>query len=48
LAAGLVLVREAGGYATSIDGDDAILDKGTVVAGNEDVHRALLAALNDA
>lgn len=48
LAAGLVLVREAGGYATDIDGGDAILDKGSVVAGNEDIQRALLALLKTA
>lgn len=48
LAAGLVLVREAGGYATDIDGGDAILDKGSVVAGNEDIQRAMLALLKTA
>lgn len=48
LAAGLVLVREAGGFATDIDGGDAILDKGSVVAGNEDIQRALLALLKSA
>ena len=45
LAAGLLLVREAGGFATDLDGGDAILEKGSVVAGNEPIHRALLAAL---
>jgi myo-inositol-1(or 4)-monophosphatase len=48
LAAGLLLVREAGGFATDLDGGKAILDKGTVVAGNEAIHRALLAALTAA
>ena len=45
LAAGLLLLREAGGFATDLDGGDAILDKGSVVAGNEPIHRALLALL---
>jgi myo-inositol-1(or 4)-monophosphatase len=48
LAAGIVIVREAGGFATDLDGGDAILEKGSVAAGNEAVHRALLAALNAA
>ncbi|MCC6947764.1 MAG: inositol monophosphatase [Bradyrhizobiaceae bacterium] len=48
LAAGIVLVREAGGFATDIDGGDAILDKGSVVAGNEEIQRALLALLKSA
>jgi len=45
LAAGLLLLREAGGFATDLDGGDAILDKGSVVAGNEPIHRALSALL---
>jgi myo-inositol-1(or 4)-monophosphatase len=48
LAAGLVLVREAGGFATDLDGGDAVLGKGSIVAGNEMIHRALLAALTTA
>src|SRR5215216_263048 len=34
LAAGLLLVREAGGFATDLDGGDSVLAKGEVVAGN--------------
>lgn len=48
LAAGLVLIREAGGYVSDVDGGDAILDKGSVVAGNEEIQRALLALLKSA
>jgi myo-inositol-1(or 4)-monophosphatase len=48
LAAGLVLVREAGGFVTDLDGGDAVLDKGSVCTGNEEVHRALLAVLTAA
>ena len=45
LAAGILMVREAGGFCTAIDGSDGMLDDGTIVAGNEDVHKALLATL---
>ena len=45
LAAGILMVREAGGSCTAIDGGDSMLDDGTIVAGNEDVHKALLATL---
>ena len=48
LAAGLVILREAGGFATDIEGGEDILDKGTVVAGNEEIQRALLALLRTA
>ena len=48
LAAGILLVREAGGYVTDLDGGDAILEKGSVVAGNEPIHRALLSAIEAA
>ena len=41
MAAGIVLVREAGGYATDIDGGDAMFDKRNIVVGNETVHREL-------
>lgn len=42
MAAGLLMVREAGGYVTDLDGGDAMLDKGHIVAGNETIHAALL------
>jgi myo-inositol-1(or 4)-monophosphatase len=45
LAAGLVLVREAGGFVTDCDGQDDILGKGHVVAGNEPIHKGLLSLL---
>jgi len=47
-AAGLLLVREAGGFATDPSGGDGVLTKGSVVAGNEAVHRELLALLQKA
>ena len=42
LAAGIVILREAGGYVSDADGKDDMLAKGSVVAGNEPVHRLLL------
>jgi myo-inositol-1(or 4)-monophosphatase len=48
LAAGSILVREAGGFISDLDGGDAILTKGNVVAGNDTMHRELLRLLGDA
>jgi myo-inositol-1(or 4)-monophosphatase len=48
MAAGLILVREAGGYVTDLDGGDAMLATGDVLAGNETIHRELLRVLKDA
>jgi myo-inositol-1(or 4)-monophosphatase len=48
LAAGSLLVREAGGFISDLDGGDALLSKGNVVAGNETMHRELLRLLRDA
>jgi myo-inositol-1(or 4)-monophosphatase len=42
MAAGIALVREAGGFVTDLDGRDAMLAMGGVVAGNEAIHRDLL------
>jgi myo-inositol-1(or 4)-monophosphatase len=39
VAAGLLLVREAGGFVTDLDGGDAMLSTGHVVAGNETMNR---------
>src|SRR5215831_18979084 len=47
LAAGTLLVREAGGFVTDLDGGDAMLEKGSIVAGNEAIHRELMRALKD-
>ena len=42
IAAGILLIREAGGFVSDINGGQAMLDDGSVVAGNEAIHRALL------
>ena len=46
--AGLLLVREAGGFVTDLDGGDAIFGTGHIVAGNEAIHRELLRLLQAA
>jgi myo-inositol-1(or 4)-monophosphatase len=45
VAAGMLLVREAGGYATDADGGHAMFGTGNIVAGNQAVHKALLEVL---
>jgi myo-inositol-1(or 4)-monophosphatase len=42
LAAGVLLVTEAGGKVTDADGGEGVLAKGSVVAGNLDIHPQLL------
>jgi myo-inositol-1(or 4)-monophosphatase len=48
VAAGTVLVREAGGYVTDLDGGEAPYRTGDVAAGNETIHRELMRALKGA
>jgi myo-inositol-1(or 4)-monophosphatase len=48
MAAGLLMVREAGGYVSDLDGGDAMLAKGHIAAGNETIHRDLLKTLKAA
>jgi myo-inositol-1(or 4)-monophosphatase len=47
MAAGILLVREAGGFVTDLDGGEAILTKGQIAAGNDTMHRELLRLLQD-
>ncbi|MDB5572146.1 MAG: Inositol-phosphate phosphatase [Hyphomicrobiales bacterium] len=48
MAAGVLLVREAGGYVSDADGADIVLEKGSVCAGNEAMHRHLLGLIRAA
>jgi myo-inositol-1(or 4)-monophosphatase len=48
LAAGIVLVREAGGFVSDLDGGDAMLVKGHIAAGNEIMHSELLRVIKAA
>ena len=46
MAAGLILIREAGGFASDMKGSNDILDHGSVVAGNELIHKQLLEVIS--
>ena len=46
MAAGLVLIREAGGFASDIKGGTDIFGSGTVAAGNEYIHKSLVEVAN--
>ena len=48
LAAGMLLVSEAGGKVTDADGEDAVLGKGSVVASNLELHPQILSRLTAA
>ena len=48
IAAGLILVREAGGFVCDLDGGDLMLGKGSIVAGNETMQKELLALVKAA
>ncbi|QIB36115.1 inositol monophosphatase [Ancylobacter pratisalsi] len=48
MAAGIVLIREAGGYVSDLDDSDKMLAKGDIIAGNETIRRDVLAVLRKA
>lgn len=48
MAAGVLLVREAGGFVSDANGGDAIFDTGSICAGNESMHRHLLGLIRTA
>jgi myo-inositol-1(or 4)-monophosphatase len=48
IAAGVVLVREAGGFVTDLSGGGDMLEKGEICTGNETIHRLLLDLLRKA
>jgi len=48
VAAGLVLVREAGGFVTDLTGAGTMLDSGNVLATNPDLHGPMLELLKSA
>lgn len=47
VAAGTLIVREAGGVVTDLDGEADVLRHTSIVAGNTSIHRWLLATLNE-
>jgi myo-inositol-1(or 4)-monophosphatase len=48
VAAGIVIVRESGGLVTGARSGDDALNSGSIVAGNEAIHSALVATLGSA
>jgi myo-inositol-1(or 4)-monophosphatase len=48
MAAGLILVREAGGFVSDCDGGDQMIAKGQIVAGNEAIQKDILRVLKAA
>jgi myo-inositol-1(or 4)-monophosphatase len=48
MTAGIVLVREAGGIVTDLSDGDKMLDKGSVIAGNEIIRSDLMRLLKSA
>ncbi len=46
IAAGILLIREAGGFVTDMTGANLSFDKGDLIAGNEMIHRALIDVVN--
>jgi myo-inositol-1(or 4)-monophosphatase len=46
MAGGLLLVREAGGFVSDVDGTQKMFEAGSIVAGNQSMHKALLATLS--
>ena len=48
IAAGILIIKEAGGYVTDADGGTDILGTGSICAGNEAIHTQLLALLRNA
>jgi myo-inositol-1(or 4)-monophosphatase len=41
VAAGIVILREAGGFVSDVRGGKAMLEQGSIIAGNETMHRSL-------
>ena len=45
MAAGIVIVREAGGLVCDLEGGDTMLEAGACIAGNKEIQKALLPLL---
>jgi myo-inositol-1(or 4)-monophosphatase len=48
MAAGLLMVKEAGGFVSDLDGREDIFGKGEIIAGNETMQREILALIRAA
>ena len=45
IAAGICIIKEAGGFVSDAEGGDEMLAKGTICAGNDVIQRALLSLI---
>jgi myo-inositol-1(or 4)-monophosphatase len=45
MAAGIIMIREAGGYVSDLSGGQKMFDNGSIVTGNELIHKAMLKTL---
>ncbi len=48
IAAGIVLVKEAGGYVSELDGGDGMMASGSMLASNGHIHSEIRSVLNKA
>jgi len=48
MAAGIILVREAGGFVSDLDGGENIMAKSQIAAGNDTMHQELIRLLREA
>ena len=46
IAAGIILVREAGGFVSDMDGRQKMMETGGILAGNDTIQRSLLSILS--
>jgi myo-inositol-1(or 4)-monophosphatase len=47
-AAGVLMVREAGGFVTDLTGEERTMEQGDIIAGNETLHREVLKLVTSA
>ena len=48
IAAGLILVREAGGFVTDLEDNERTMEAGDIIAGNDILHRGVLELIRGA
>ena len=46
MAAGILLIREAGGFVSDLAGGTDMFGRGDIATGNEHIHKALLDTVN--
>lgn len=46
IAAGVIIIREAGGFVSDINGENGFMETGNIVASNKKIHNQILKVLN--